>query len=596
MQAWNGDFAAILAADVVDYSRLAGADEDRTLARLRALRSDLIDPTIAVHSGRVVKRTGDGAIVEFRSVVNAVRCAIEIQSAMIERNAGVPDDRRIELRIGIHLGDVVEESDGDLMGDGVNIAARLEGVAAPGAICLSDDAYRQVKAKLNLSVSDLGDTKLKNIADPMRVYSLTVDGSLGTKSVADAEPSSELDKPSVADKPSIALLPFVNLSKDPEQDSLADGITENVIMGLSRFRDLSVIASNSSFAFKGKAVKVQDASKELGARYILEGNVQRSKDRVRITAQLIDGHTGRHLWAERYDRPLDDVFAVQDEVTERIIGSLATTWGGRLLKAWHERPERTGTRNSQAVDYIVRGMEAMEGFTHSDILRSRELFTRAGEIDPHFGKAFAKLAWTHLTEANEGWSDNPDASLENGLKYAKLAIERDDAEAWGYYALAGYYLYRRQLDRSIAAFERALELNPNDPDVLVDFGYALSYAGEPARGLEISLKGLRLNPYHPDWYLANLGQVYYDAGRYEEAIATLERVPDIDTVYIRMYLAASHIALDRQADAHKSIQRAIELDPDASIKKVTSPVMAPYKNAADLEKFREHLRKAGLPE
>ena len=295
--------AAILAADVVGFSRLTGADEDRTLARLRALRSDLIDPTIAVHNGRVVKRTGDGALVEFRSVVDAVRCAIEVQNGMVERNAGVPEDRRIEFRIGVHLGDVVEESDGDLMGDGVNIAARLEGVAEPGAICLSEDAYRQVRARLDLNV-DLGATQLKNIAEPVRIYSLLVGLPAQAKPAASVEAKSEgksVARPPLSDKPSIAVLAFQNMSGDPEQEYFADGITEDVITDLSKIGGLLVIARNSSFAYKGKAIDVRVIARELGVRSILEGSIRRAGGRVRITAQLIDAETGGQLWAERFD-------------------------------------------------------------------------------------------------------------------------------------------------------------------------------------------------------------------------------------------------------------------------------------------------------
>src|ERR1022692_4551268 len=310
--------AAILCSDVVGYSRLAGADEDRILARLRGLRSDLIDPTIAVHNGRVVKRTGDGSIVEFRSVVDAVRCAIEVQNAMVDRNAGVARDRRIEFRIGIHLGDGVEESDGDLMGDGINIAARLEGIAKPGAICLSEDAFRQVKARLDLTVSDLGATPLKNIAEPIRVYSLEVAKPVQAKPGTQREPATP-EKPSallaLPDRPSIAVLAFQNMSGDPEQEYFADGMVEDIIAGLSRIKWLFVIARNSSFVYKGKAVDVRQVGRELGVRYVLEGGVRKARNRVRITAQLLEAETGAHLWADRYEGKLEDVFDLQDQIT-----------------------------------------------------------------------------------------------------------------------------------------------------------------------------------------------------------------------------------------------------------------------------------------
>jgi len=332
---------AILAADVVGYGRLAGSDEDRTLARLRALRSDLIDPTIAVHHGRVVRRTGDGSIVEFRSVVDAVHCAIEVQNGMVERNAGLPPERRIEFRVGIHVGDVVEESDGDLMADNVNIAARLEGIAKPGAICLSEDAYRQVKSRLDLAVSDLGPTKLKNIAEPVRLYSLEVSVPAPAKRAPQApEPSVRLALP---DKPSIAVLAFQNMSGDPEQEYFADGVVEEIITGLSRIKWLFVIARNSSFIYKGKAVDVRQVGRELGVRYVLEGAVRKAGDRVRITAQLLEAETGAHLWADRYDGKLEEVFDLQDQITEKMVGVVEPSLQSLRLNAPSESVPKTST-------------------------------------------------------------------------------------------------------------------------------------------------------------------------------------------------------------------------------------------------------------
>jgi adenylate cyclase len=327
--------AAILAADVVGFSRLAGADEDRTLARLRALRSDLIDPTISVHNGRVFKRTGDGALVEFRSVVDAVRCAIEVQNAMVERNAGVGPERRIDFRIGIHVGDVVEESDGDLMGEVVNIAARLEGIAQPGAICLSEQAYWQVKARLDISVSDLGATKLKNIAEAVHAFSLEVGAPSKSKPITPVAPISTgtpTVRPAPLDKPSIAVLPFQNMSGDAEQEYFADGICEDIITALSKLSQLFVIARNSSFSFKGRNVLVTEVAKSLGVQYVLEGSVRRSGARVRVTAQLIDATTGGHIWAERFDRELIDIFDVQDDVTAHIVSALSVNLGSGELR------------------------------------------------------------------------------------------------------------------------------------------------------------------------------------------------------------------------------------------------------------------------
>jgi adenylate cyclase len=337
---------AILVADIVGYSRLVDADEDRALSRLRGLRSDLIDPAAAAHHGRIVKRMGDGSLIEFRSVVDAVRCAVEVQNGMVERNSGLPPERRIELRIGIHLGDVVAESDGDLMGDGVNIAARLEGIAKPGAICLSEDAYRQVRARLDLAVTDLGQTQLKNIAEPIRVYSLQVGVPAEVKPVLSAEPA-PCEKPlaglALPDRPSIAVLPFQNMSGDAEQEYFADGMVEDIITGLSRIKWLFVIARNSSFTYKGRAVDVRQVGRELGVRYVLEGGVRKAGNRVRITTQLIEAATGAHLWADRYDGALEDVFDLQDQITDRVVGIVDRACSARRSNAPGESIPTTST-------------------------------------------------------------------------------------------------------------------------------------------------------------------------------------------------------------------------------------------------------------
>jgi adenylate cyclase len=387
--------AAILVSDVVGYSRLAGADEDRILARLRALRSDLIDPTIAVHNGRVVKRTGDGAIVEFRSVVDAVRCAIEVQSAMVERNVGVPEDRRIEFRVGIHIGDVVEESDGDLMGDGINIAARLEGVAKPGTICLSEDAYRQVKARLDLSVSDLGETQLKNIVEPIRVYSLDVGRPAQAKPAPSEKPAPHLKLP---DKPSIAVLPFQNMSGDAEQDYFCDGMVEDIITGLSRIRWLFVIARNSSFVYKGRTVDIRQVGRELGVRYVLEGGVRKAGSRLRITAQLIEAETGAHLWADRVDGLLDDVFELQDQITERVVGIVEPS----LQRSEIERARRKPPENLDAYDLYLRALPHMASVMPTDVRIAARFLEDSLKLDPNYAAAHGLLAFTATGSAPPG--------------------------------------------------------------------------------------------------------------------------------------------------------------------------------------------------
>ena len=375
--------AAILVADIVGYSRLAGADEERTLARLRALRSDLFDPTIAVHHGRIVKRTGDGALVEFRSVVDAVRCAVEVQKGMVERNAGLPEDRRIEFRIGVHLGDVVEEADDDLMGDGVNVAARLEGVAAPGGICLSEDAWRQVKGRIDLPAEDLGPIPLKNIAEPIRVFALAVDGQSSPKAPA---PPAE-----AAPRLSIVVLPFLNLGGGPEQDHFVDGITESLTSDLSRISGAFVIARNTAFTYKGKAVDVREIGRDLNVRYVLEGSVQRGGARMRVSVQLIDAGTGSHLWSERFDKPVADLFDMQDEIVSR----LANRLGQELAVAEARRAE--GVVNPNSMDHYFLGLALYHRNGAEFLHQAREHFDRALELDPDNVDALVRRAWVEVS-------------------------------------------------------------------------------------------------------------------------------------------------------------------------------------------------------
>jgi TolB-like protein/class 3 adenylate cyclase len=364
--------AAILVADVVGYSRLAGTDEDRTLSRLRGLRSDLIDPAVGAHHGRIVKRTGDGSLIEFRSVVDAVRCAIEVQNGLIERNAGLPPERRIEFRVGVHLGDVVEEADGDLMGDGVNIAARLEGICEPGAICLSEDAYRQVSGRLETEVTDLGPTQLKNIERPIRVY------SLGVGHPAQAKPA-QAQSPKKAAPPrlSMVVLPFANIGGDPEQEHFADGVTESLTTDLSRLRGAYVVARNTAFTYKGKPLDVKTIGRELNVRYVLEGSVQRSGNRMRVNIQLIDGETGNHLWAERFDKALADLFDMQDEIVARLAGAL----NAQLTAAEARRAEQAP--NPDSMDLYFQGLAWLnKGQTPESAAQARSFFDRALAADP----------------------------------------------------------------------------------------------------------------------------------------------------------------------------------------------------------------------
>ncbi|TIL44603.1 adenylate/guanylate cyclase domain-containing protein [Mesorhizobium sp.] len=586
----NRKLAAILAADVVGYSRLASADEDRTLARLRALRSDLIDPTIAVHNGRVIKRTGDGALVEFRSVVDAVRCAIEVQNAMVERNAGVPPGRRIEFRIGIHLGDVVEESDGDLMGDGVNIASRLEGIAAPGAICLSEDAYRQVKARLDLSVSDLGSTQLKNIADPIRVYSLQVGAAAPAKATTTSEFVTSRPVTALPPKLSIAVLPFANMSGDAEQEYFADGISEDTITALSKLSQLFVIARNSSFTFKGKNVNVQEVGRNLGVRYVLEGSVRKSGNRVRITAQLIDATTGGHLWAERFDRDLTDIFAVQDDVTQHIVGALALN----LTEVDQQRLVTEQTDNLEAYDCFLRGREQLWRYTREQNNQARELLQRAIELDPKFASAHAFLALAHGLDYINRWSTSLSMSVEQAEEFATRAVALDDRNPYAHWALGIINLHLRRHDMAIREAERTISLAPNLAEGHESLGNTLHYSGRSEEALACFDRAMALNPYYPDMFLHFQAQAMFQLGRYEDAAASLKRrlVRNPGTDVSRVLLAASYGHLGRFDEARVQWQEVFRINPDYSLEYRRK--VLPYKNPSDFELVMDGLRKAGL--
>jgi adenylate cyclase len=437
--------AAILVTDVVGYSRLAGADEDRTLARLRGLRSDLIDPATAAHHGRVVKGTGDGSIIEFRSVVDAVRCAIEVQTGMIERNAGVPPARRIEFRVGIHIGDVVEESDGDLMGDGVNIAAWLQGVAKPAGICLSEDAYRQVKARLDLPVTDLGRTQLKNIAEPIRVFAIDSTGTAPYKSAPPANlPANEPTSPrlSLPDQPSIAVLPFQNLSGDAEQGYFADGIVEDIITAVSRIKWLFLIARNSSFTFKGRAVDVRQVGRELGARYVLEGGVRKAGARLRITARLIETETGAHLWADKFDAAVADVFDLQDRIAESVTAAIEP----RLFAAEHMRIQ---SRRPESLDAW--------GPSNREIETAQTLLTQAVEIKPGYPRGNS-LSASRATASHQGWA-GVSAVLEEARAMARKAIQAGPDDPWSLFAAGYVHMMMRDFNQAVAELTGARQSN-----------------------------------------------------------------------------------------------------------------------------------------
>jgi TolB-like protein/class 3 adenylate cyclase len=584
--------AAILAADVVGFSRLAGADEDRTLARLRALRSDLVDPTIAVHNGRVVKRTGDGVFVEFRSVVDAVRCGIEIQNLMVERNAGLSPERRIEFRIGVHLGDVVEESDGDLMGDGVNIAARLERVAQPGAICLSEDAYRQVRSRLELAISDLGETRLKNIAEPMHIYSLQVGGASAAKATASTATAPGLSLP---DKPSIAVLPFQNMSGDPEQEYFADGTVEDIITALSHFRQLFVIARNSSFVYKGRAVDVKQVSRDLGVRYLLEGSVRKAANRIRITAQLIDAQTGVHLWAQRFDGGLEDIFDLQDQVTVRVVGEIAP----KLEQAEIERSKRKPTDSLDAYDYYLRGREKLNRGTREATDEALSQFYEALQIDPDFASAHAMAAWCHFWRKVNGWMGDRVKEIAEGARLARRAVElgQDDAVAL---TRSGHALghLAADLDGGIALIDKALLINPNLAAAWFLGGFLRLLNGDPDDATAYFERAMRLSPLDPEMYRmqAGMAMAHLFAGRLNTASSLAETVFRHLPSFLMPVgvMAASHALAGRQDEAERAMTRLRELDPTLRISSLAD--WLPIRRPKDLATLADGLRKAGLPD
>jgi adenylate cyclase len=539
--------AAILAADVVGYSRLAGSDEDRTLARLRALRGDLIDPAIAVHHGRVVKRTGDGTLVEFRSVVDAIRCAIEVQNGMVERNAGVAPERRIEFRIGIHVGDVVEESDGDLMGDGVNIAARLEGIAEPSGICLSGAAYEQVRDKLKEEFVDLGERELKNIARPVRAYRMALSQDTAREPIVRALPGGKLALP---DKPSIAVLPFQNMSGDPEQEYFADGVVEDIITGLSRIKWLFVIARNSSFTYKGKIVDVRQVGRELGVRYVLEGGLRKAGGRVRITAQLVEAGTGAHLWAERFDGALENIFELQDQITDQVVAIVEPS----LQRSEIERSRRKRPDSLDAYDLFLRAVPYTASQTAEDGQAAIRYLEEALRIEPGYAAAHALAAWCYEWCYSRGGFQS--VNKEAALRHARAALVggTDDATAL---AIAGFVttMLSQNHEAGLSAIERALTLNPSCATALYLGAVTNAFAGHPADATAQANRALRLSPFDLLVYLAYLalGVAAVQEGRDDDAATAMQRMLQANSSLSSLYfIAAAAMALGGPVEAARA--------------------------------------------
>jgi adenylate cyclase len=648
---------AILSADVKGYSRLMGDNEEATIRTLTAYR-EVMTTLIQQHRGRVVDSPGDNLLAEFASAVDAVQGAVEIQQALKVRNAELSDGRKMEFRIGINVGDVIIEGE-RLYGDGVNIAARLEGLAEPGGICISGTVHDQVENKLALSYEYVGEQEVKNIAKPVRMYRMRWDDEENQKAkgkeqkaekvvsrqfsvvspcpperragiarqkwltisatgllliagmigIALYRPFSSFRNPlapsvggqspirtqeaqpplPLPDKPSIAVLPFTNMSGDPEQEYFSDGMTEAIITGLSKLSGLFVIARNSVFTYKAKAVKVQDVGREMGVHYVLEGSVQKADQRVRITAQLIEATTGHHVWAESYDRNLSDIFALQDEVTQKIVLALKV----KLTTEEQTLFQRAPTNNLEAYDYYLRGVDYYWRFTKETNMQARQMYEKAIELDPQYAAAYASLGATYTVEWIWQWSQDPQ-TLERAFALTQKAIALDDSLPIAHSWLGWVYMFKKQYERAIAEGEQALTLAPNDAEGHVNLGTILNLAGRPEEAIRLVEKAIRLNPRYPAHYLVTLGQAYTLTRQYEEAIAILKRATTRNPNFLAAYvfLAVVYSESSREEEARAAAVEILRISPNFSLEGFQQRIH--YKDPAVSERFVTALRKAGL--
>ncbi|MDP6350799.1 MAG: adenylate/guanylate cyclase domain-containing protein [Alphaproteobacteria bacterium] len=541
--------AAILSADVVGYSRLMGADERATLETLDTCRA-VFAGNIKNHDGRLVDTAGDSVLAVFDSVVEAVQCAIAVQTEIGDRNVALAEARRMRFRIGVNLGDVIAKDDGTIYGDGVNVAARLESLAEPGAVTISEDAYRQVDGKTDLAFQDLGEHDVKNIDRPVRAYRVIAETTTPIAAKAQAPP----------DKPSIAVLPFTNMSGDPEQEYFADGITEDPITGLSRLRNLTVIARHSVFTYKGKPADLRQVGRDLGVRHVLEGSVRKAGNRVRITAQLIDCANGDHVWAERYDRELDDLFDLQDEIT----GTIVTELDVKLVEGEDARMRRSSTSDTVAYDWFLRAQQPFNEFSKQGLAAARESLHKALEIDPRFAAAWVGLGWSHLHDHIACWSDDPAASLKLAEDAAQQAVAADPGFG-ELYGLQGAILFsRREAEPAIAALEKGVALHPNDSLCIALLGMYSSMAGRPEKALALVEQALSLNPHPPPWYFQALGYAYLFSGRTGDAISSLrqcvEQIPEF--LPARVGLVFAFLMNGQEAEAEAQVRDIIRISPN----------------------------------
>jgi len=570
-----------------------GRDEERTLVELKALRKTLVDPRIDSHRGRIVKTTGDGMLVEFASAVDAVRSAIEVQRSVAEQNAPVPQDQRIEFRIGIHVGDIIFD-DNDIFGDGVNIAARLEGIAEPGGICMSDDTYRQIRGKVDIACDDLGPQTLKNIAEPMRAWRVQLGGQ-SDATVQPGSPASQTWPLALPDKPSIAVLPFENMSADPEQEYFADGMVEDIITGLSRSKSLFVIARNSTFTYKGKAVDIRRVGRELGVRYVLEGSVRKAGKRIRVTAQLIDASTDAHIWADKFDSDLEDIFDLQDRLTSNVVGAISP----QLERAEIERAQRKPTENLQAYDYYLLARFSIYQNTREGNVEALRLVKIAISLDPSFALAYAFAANAFGQKKGFGWAVDPAQERVETRQFAERAIQLDKDNPL-VLALSGqaYSFVLEEPENGVALLARAVALDPNLVIARNWSGWGNIYLGNADAAIEQFSAALRLSPLDPHLFLPQSGMAYalFFAGRYEDglswATSAIQRQSNFPGA--QRTLMANLAMAGRVAEARRACEALLKADPTFCISDITK--RTPFRRSEDVEKLAQAYRIAGVPE
>ena len=581
--------AAVLAADVAGYSRLMSADEEGTLNRLKAVRAALVDPTIAKHRGRIVKTTGDGMLVEFASAVDAIRGAAEVQRAVATQDADVPQGNRIEFRIGIHVGDIIID-DNDIFGDGVNIAARLESIAEPGGVCVSDDAYRQVRGKVDMSFDDIGPQSLKNIAEPMRAWRMRFGGQIVEKAKP-APTAIEAPRPALLDKPSIAVLPFQNMSGDPEQEYFADGMTEDIITLLSRTRDFFVIAKSSTFDYKSKSTAVSEIATQLGVRYVLKGSVRKAATRIRVTAQLVEARTENQLWADRFDRELTDLFAVQDDVTSGIVGALHP----EVLAAEAGSFRRLSPNSLDAWGLVARGMMALITFTRENVTVASELATQAITMAPEFALSYGVRAFALGYRAYMQWGDDWKQDARQASLDIKSILAQQGDDPTALFLAGGASWFMGRVTSGVGLLERAIKLNPNLAmgRALLSLGYAS--LDRPHDGLAQVDVAFRLSPRDPMacQFFAAQTLCHFVSGDFASAISSAERGLHINPNSLdnHLYMAAALAEMGDTVRAARQIELGLRTTPKISL----GVIERGARDASGWQKYHQALRKAGLP-